>query len=81
MQKSTQLFSINTFCRSTNWHDFETVILVPFSLLLFKFCSNNRLLAHLIIAPLYDIMFPLDALANKHPLSCRRPHENYFKNY
>ena len=26
-------------------------------------------------------MFALDALANKHPLSCRRPHENYFKNY
>ena len=26
-------------------------------------------------------MFALDALANKHPLPCRRPHENYFKNY
>ena len=26
-------------------------------------------------------MFALDALANKHPLSSRRPPENYFKNY
>ena len=27
MQKSSQLFSINTFSRSTNWHDFETGVL------------------------------------------------------
>ena len=33
--------------------------------------SNKRLLAHLLIAPLYDIMFALDALANKHPLSMK----------
>ena len=45
MQKSSQLFSINTFCSSTNWHDFETLILVPFSLLLFK--GSPRIFEHL----------------------------------
>ena len=57
MQKSSQLFSINTFCRSTNWHDFETVILVPFSLLLFKFCIGANTLFSLVV-PI--VLFRLD---------------------
>ena len=36
MQKSSQLVSINNFCRSTNWHDLEALILIPFSWVLFK---------------------------------------------
>ena len=49
------LFSIHTFYRSTNWHDFETVILIiPFSLLLFKFCLGaNTLFLSLLPRPCY----------------------------
>ena len=57
MQKSHQLFSINTFCRSTNWHDFETVILVPSSVLLFKFCLGPNTLFSLFASL---VLFRLD---------------------
>ena len=61
MQKSSQLFSINTFCRSTKWHDFETVISVPFSLLLFKFCIGANTLFSLVIPiPIPIMLFRLD---------------------